>query len=155
MKLSDVLTEKDIKLNFEAKNKEDAIKKLVALFCSAKGIKDRDKCQKLESLVLEREKSGTTGVGHGIALPHARVDGIVDDVSCFLAIARKPIEFESLDGQPVNILLLIISPRDVKDRYIKLLAHATRVLRHPEVREKLASAKKPSGVLEVIRGAES
>jgi len=141
-------------VGFEAKSKEDVIKKLVSLFCSARKINDKSKCEKLEKSVLEREMSSSTAVGHGLALPHTRIDGVVDRISCFLAVAKKPVEFDAPDGQPVSIFLLVVSPKNAGGDYIKFLSHATRVLRHPEVRDKIISAKKPSEVLEAIRSAE-
>ena len=90
---------------------------------------------------------------HGIAIPHAAVDGL-PDVVAVLGLSRRGVPFEALDRQPARIIVCLIIPRDKKLLHIKTLAEIARLLSRPAVRARLADAATPAQALEVIRQEE-
>lgn len=90
----------------------------------------------------ERESLGPTGVGHGVALPHARLDGL-DSVVGALVLLETPIDFDSVDRQPVDLVFALFAPRDAGVEHLKALALVSRTLRDPSVCAKLRSNTDP------------
>ena len=95
--------------------------------------------QVLDAL-LEREAAGSTGVGHGVAVPHARVDG-VDRMRAVFVRLEQPVAFEAVDDQPVDLLLALFAPKGSSSEHLRALARVSRLLRQPEIREQLRQAK--------------
>src|SRR3954465_8142527 len=108
MRLSDILKIQHIKVPLLAKNKKDAIAELVAVLADAKEVKDP---QLLLNSVLEREATRTTGLGNGPAIPHGKCAG-VDHLVVAIGKPAEPIDFESIDKKPVNLIVLLASPPD-------------------------------------------
>ncbi|MBU1615385.1 PTS sugar transporter subunit IIA, partial [bacterium] len=104
MTLLDILNEKVIKVELEAKDKEGALKELVGILDESDLIQDKEKT--LEA-VKKREELMSTGIGHGVAIPHAKVEG-VDKVIAALGKSKEGIDFKALDGEPVYIFFLLI-----------------------------------------------
>lgn len=92
--------------------------------------------QRLLDALLERERLGTTGIGHGIAIPHAKLDEI-DRVVGLFARLDQPVDFESLDDQPSDLIFLLLAPDSADTASLKALARISRVLRQPSTRERL------------------
>jgi PTS system nitrogen regulatory IIA component len=90
-------------------------------------------------VLWERERLGTTGVGHGIAIPHGRVAGI-DKVSGFFARLSQPVNFESIDDKPVDLVFLLLAPEAAGADHLHALATVSRLLRDPKLCEQLRSA---------------
>ena len=112
---------------------------------------------KLEEHVLmdalwEREKLGTTGVGHGIAIPHARVAGLAD-VRGFFARLAAPIAFESVDDQPVDLVFMLLAPEAAGADHLHALAAVSRALRDAGLCEVLRKAKDSAAILRVLSKA--
>ncbi|MGM0598232.1 MAG: PTS sugar transporter subunit IIA [Candidatus Rifleibacteriota bacterium] len=147
MQLVDVLKENQIFLNFEAENKEQAIEKFIAALEETGSIKEPDA---LKDAIFEREKLGTTGVGGGIAMPHARSSAIKDLTVAFFR-SDKGIDFKSIDDQPVNIIFVLLAPVSSGGPYLKLLAKISRLLRSDEFRSSLLEAKDAEKIMENIR----
>lgn len=87
-------------------------------------------------VLLEREKLGTTGVGHGVAIPHGKVDGL-DRVYGVFARLETPVNFEALDDEPVDLMFLLLAPECAGADHLKALARVARLLREPATCEKL------------------
>jgi PTS system fructose-specific IIC component len=147
MQLVDVLKENQIFLNFEAENKDQAIEKFIAALEETGSIKEPDA---LKDAIFEREKLGTTGVGGGIAMPHARSSAIKDLTVAFFR-SDKGIDFKSIDDQPVNIIFVLLAPVSSGGPYLKLLAKISRLLRSDEFRSALLEAKDAKEIMENIR----
>lgn len=147
MQLVDVLKENQIFLNFEAEDKEQAIEKFIAALEETGSIKEPDA---LKDAIFEREKLGTTGVGGGIAMPHARSSAIKDLTVAFFR-SDKGIDFKSIDDQPVNIIFVLLAPVSSGGPYLKLLAKISRLLRSDEFRSALLEAKDAKEIMENIR----
>jgi mannitol/fructose-specific phosphotransferase system IIA component (Ntr-type) len=103
--------------------------------------------------LAKRENLESTGIGDGIAIPHARTDAVQDLI---LAFARSPqgIDFSSIDGKPSHIIFLIASPEGKKSEYIMALAKLSRLLRKHPVRELLRDAKNPKEIMDIIKKNE-
>lgn len=97
----------------------------------------------------EREKLGPTGMGQGVAIPHARVEGIKDIKGLFIKL-DKPIDFESIDKQPVDLIFAIVAPKNDGVDHLKALAKVSRVLRDADIRTKLRSTEDISALYSII-----
>ena len=97
----------------------------------------------------EREKLGPTGMGQGVAIPHAKIEGIHNIRGLFIKL-DKPIDFESIDKQPVDLIFAIIAPKNDGVDHLKALAKVSRVLRDPEIRTKLRSTEDISALYSII-----
>lgn len=150
MKISDYLLRDAIKIGIESTNKNDALFELVSLLEKTGKISDKNSVQK--SLV-DREELGTTGIGYGIAIPHAKSD-LVDDVCAVIGISKKGINFNSLDGEPVNIIFLFISPSNSAGKHLKILAKASQLLKDKYFRGPLISATTPDEIINIIKEEE-
>lgn len=150
MKISDILSTDVIAVNLETTDKEDAIKKVIDLGAKSKKILD---IEKVSSTIFEREKLVSTGVGKGFAIPHGKTDSIEDVVAAF-AITKDPIDFDSIDGEPVRFIFLLIGKENLLNTHIKLLSRISRLMNKDEFREKLLEAATPEEVLEIFKEEE-
>lgn len=95
--------------------------------------------------LLEREAAGSTGVGHGVAIPHARIDGI-ERVRAIFVRLETPVAFGSVDDKPVDLLVALLAPRDASAQHLRALARVSRMMRQPELREQLRQARSADAV---------
>lgn len=102
----------------------------------------------------ERESLGPTGVGNGVALPHARLDGLTDVVGAFVLL-EKPIDFDSVDRQPVDLAFALFAPSDAGVAHLKALALVSRTLRDPAVCAKLRSNTDPATLYTIVTEAQA
>lgn len=144
MHITSLLNERNILLDFEAVSKEEGLEKLIAHV--ARGPKVADP-KGVHTAVMERERLATTGIGDGLAIPHAKT-AAVNDILVALAIAREPIDFHSLDDQPVRIIFLLVGMESRVGTYLKLLSRARRLMNSATFRKKLLQARE---VGEIIR----
>lgn len=127
MKISTYITERQIHIGIKHKRKRDIFKELLALLISAGKLPSEDQKNILNSLV-EREKLGSTAIGQGIAIPHARITGIKKPL-LVIGTSEQGVEFDSLDGEPVHVIFLILSPKDEAGLHLKMLATISKLLR--------------------------
>ena len=99
----------------------------------------------------QREKLGTTGIGDGIAIPHARVEGL-DRLTGFFIRLAAPIEYDALDDAPVDLVFLLVAPEAASTLQLKALARIARLLRDPELGARLRTEPAPEEVYELLRG---
>jgi PTS system fructose-specific IIC component len=151
LKISDFLKPEAIIMEIKAQDKIAAIKELVDHMVAHKFVNDGERFMKA---LAKRENLESTGIGDGIAIPHARTDA-VDDLT--LAFARAPhgVDFSSIDGKPSYLIFLIASPESKKSEYIMALAKLSRLLRREPVRRELKTATNPSDILKIIKANES
>jgi len=147
MIITDFLKEDCILVNLRSKEKKEALSELLGLLKKNGYIKDSEEI--LET-VLDREKLGSTGIGQGIAVPHAKTDQIENLVGA-VGISDTGISFNSLDGEPVNIMFLIIAPTKSIGLHLKALAKIARLLKNRTFRNALRSAKTPAEVINIIK----
>ena len=104
--------------------------------------------------IKKREELESTGVIEGVALPHARTEA-VKDLILEISIIKNGLDFEALDGKPVNIVFLIVAPEDARKKYIKVLARISRMCRQEGFRDKLQSAEDAEEVYNIIKDLDS
>ncbi|HMB20153.1 MAG TPA: PTS sugar transporter subunit IIA [Spirochaetota bacterium] len=129
-----------------SKNKFDAIEELARVF------EGSDVCSDVDELVRalkEREEIMTTGIGFGIAVPHAKIRA-VNKIAFAIGISRKGIEFDSIDGNPVNLIILVAAGERQHKEYLKLLSQIMGLLRDENIRKQVIGAKKPEKILEIM-----
>lgn len=97
------------------------------------------KCRDIVNATMERERLGSTGVGSGVALPHARIDGL-ERVYAIMARLETPMDYESVDEVPVDLVMLLVAPSDAGGAHLRALAQFSRRLRREETRQRLRSA---------------
>lgn len=99
--------------------------------------------------LLEREAAGSTGVGHGVALPHARLAGLDRMRGVFLRL-EQPTGFESVDNQPVDLVFALFAPLDANIEHLRALARVSRLLRQADLRQQLRQARTPDAILSLL-----
>ena len=152
MKLGDLLKEGQIATGFTARDKWEAITKLVDLLISQNRLKPEHR-DAVYGALAAREKVASTGMEHGVAIPHASVDGIEDALGA-LAISPAGIPFQSADGQPARLIILLVIPRKAVQKHIRTLAGIARLLQYEEMRDALTGARSAREALQVIKEEE-
>ncbi|MEK7749278.1 MAG: PTS sugar transporter subunit IIA [Bacteroidota bacterium] len=151
MKITDILTEQVIRTNLPGGSKDEIINAMIDLAASQDKVVDKEK---LRAAIFEREKIMSTGVGSGFAIPHGKTDAVNDIVAAF-AVTAQPIDYQSLDEQPVRIVFLLVGRDNMVGPHIKLLSRISRLMNKEEFRAKLLEAKTPLEILEIFRKEES
>ena len=103
--------------------------------------------------ISEREQLGSTGFGHGVAIPHGKVEGL-KQIYCMFARLAEPLDYKSIDGHPVDLVFLLLSPPDAGAEHLKALAAISRVTRHAATLEKMRGARSRDALTAVLMGAE-
>lgn len=152
MKLSQLLAPKLVVHPLVAADKWDAIRQLLQAAVDAGSVRE-DSFDAVHEALVQRERSMSTGMDHGVAIPHAAVDQ-VDEVVTVLGIAPDGIPFGSLDGLPARILVCLVIPRAKKLLHIKTLAEIARLLSRAEVREALLHSPDAESALALVREKE-
>lgn len=106
-------------------------------------------CRDIVAAAMERERLGSTGVGNGVALPHARIDGL-DQVVAGFARLSDPMSFDSVDGRPVDLVAFLLAPSDAAGAHLRALARVSRKLRREENRSRLRSAPDALSVFTIL-----
>jgi mannitol/fructose-specific phosphotransferase system IIA component (Ntr-type) len=149
MVLEKIITPDRIKLNISDLDKWTVIEDLADLIAVSLG---SDK-EVLLSDTLEREEKGSTGIGEGIAIPHARTAGVTDLVAA-LGISKRGIDFESADGRPCHLIFLILAPPEESTRYLKALSAVAFIGKDPDLISRLTSAASPDDVIAILSEIE-
>jgi fructose-specific phosphotransferase system IIA component len=140
--LADMIAEDRI-ADLKAESKEDALRELVTLMAKSKNVADKEA---LLRAILEREKTLSTGVGIGVAVPHAMIPE-VNDFTIAIGRSHKGIEFDALDEKPVLIIVMIAaSAKHSRGEYLKVLARLMQRLRNKDFRRKVMFAKTPQEI---------
>lgn len=148
MAISDYLDPRLV-LFIESEKRDDALQELVALLKNAAKLHNPEL---FYHAILEREKIVSTGIGLGVAIPHAKLEGYQD---FFIAIGiqrKKGIEWNALDGAPVRLVFMIGGPENKQTEYLKILSHLTLAIKNEERRKKMLKAYNPQEVIELFTG---
>jgi len=141
MTIADLLDPAAVTLRVSAPGKHQVLGVVADVAARVLGV-DADAV--LEGL-LEREAAGSTGVGHGVAIPHARVLG-VDRVRAIFVRLETPVAFGSVDDKPVDLVVALLAPTDASVQHLRALARVSRLMRQPELREQLRKARSADAV---------
>lgn len=151
MKIMDFLNKKAVTANLKSTDKEDTIRELVDLLAKAEDIKNKEE---LVRALLTRESLGSTGIGQGIGIPHAKTANVKDLVAAF-GVSQKGVNFDSLDGEPVYIFFLLIAPEESAGPHLKALARISRMLKDKYFRELLKKSKDEKEILRIIQDEDA
>lgn len=146
MKLSKFTEESLIDFDLKGKSKNEVIAELVDLAAKSKLVKDRDELYKD---VVEREKLVTTGVGYGVAFPHAKTKSVKGILIAF-GRSTTGVDFEAMDKKPVHLFFLIAAPEDAIGAHLNVMARLSYLMKDEKIREKLLGTHSPKELLEVI-----
>jgi len=151
MKITDILTEQFVRINLAGSTKDEILNAMIEIASSSDRVTDKDK---VRNAILEREKIMSTGVGSGFAIPHGKTDAVSDIVGAF-AVTAQPIDYQSLDEQPVRIVFLLVGKDNMVGPHIKLLSRISRLMNKEDFRKKLLEAGSPAEVLELFKQEEA
>jgi len=146
----DFVCSKCILPDFQADSKEDALHLLAE---HAARIHSGIDSEEIFNILQERENLGSTGIGHGVAIPHGKVPGL-DRMLIIVARSKKGIPFNAVDNQDVHIIFLLLAPMDAAATYLKVLARVSRLLKKPGVYEALLQAESAEAMTRVIEEAD-
>lgn len=142
-----VLKEQNILLDIKAKSKEGVLRELAEAAHRDYPLVDIDT---IHQLLLEREHIGSTGVGNGVAIPHARIEHLESLVLCF-GRTNSGIGFDAVDNQPVYFIVMILSPSGRPEEYLHTLGAVSRFLKNPEIRKQLRLADDRKKIVEIFK----
>ena len=145
MKISDLLSPADVVIDVRASNKRLLLQELAAKAAASLGLG----VDQVASCLLKREALGSTGIGKGVALPHARLPELRRPYG-LLAKLKSPIEFDAIDGQAVDLVFVLLLPAAAEDGQMEALALVARTLRSPETLARMRGAKNASELYSAI-----
>lgn len=151
MLLTDLLSPQRIKIPLVSQTKADLLRELVDLAVQGVAVKDRDDVLRA---VREREEVLSTGIGSGVAIPHGKSSS-VQDLVLAAGVARDGVDFEALDGKPVQLFFLLVGPDAAAGQHVKALSRISRLLRRDSFRERLVAASNPQEFYAVLSEAEA
>jgi mannitol/fructose-specific phosphotransferase system IIA component (Ntr-type) len=151
MMLSELLNPAAISLRLKGHTKREVLVELVDLLESSHGFASQGE---ILDRVLRREAMMSTGLLPGAAIPHGKARS-VDRMAAACGLAPEGVDFESEDGQPTRLFVLLVSPENATTPHVRLLANISRLLKSDSVREGLLTARSPEEFLAVVRGGES
>ncbi|OGJ90943.1 MAG: hypothetical protein A2268_09895 [Candidatus Raymondbacteria bacterium RifOxyA12_full_50_37] len=150
MQITEVLIPQSIKIPLVSQDRNSVIQELV----SALPLEDCPlSSDDIYKAIMDREAISSTGIGEGVAIPHAKVD-IKEKLVMSFGISENEIEFSSMDGKPVKLFFMLLSRKDVAGLHIRMLAKIARFLRHDKFKKELLTAKTPSDVLAIFQEEE-
>ena len=151
MNLLDILSSDCIKVPLESTDKKSAIEELVDVLANAGKTTKPDE---LKHAVWTRETTRTTGIGHALAIPHGKSDGI-PDLAMAIGKPAQPIDFDSIDNRPVQLIVLLASPLDRTSDHIQALARVSRLMTSEAFRAEVYEADGPEAIYELIEAQEN
>ncbi|WP_459860976.1 PTS sugar transporter subunit IIA [Hydrogenophilus hirschii] len=143
--LASLIATAQVRLDVDASSKKRVLEK-VAEALAEQGCD----AGKLFSALIERERLGSTGLGEGIAIPHARVPGLTEPRIAILRLAQ-PVDFDAVDNQPVTIVVALLVPEQATETHLEILSELAERLSRPEVREAILSAETPEALRAALR----
>lgn len=148
MKMMSFLSKKAVVTDLQSTKKEDILRELVDALINAGEIEKRHRNKLIEAL-MARETLGSTAIGHGVGIPHAKSDCVNNLIGAF-GLSRKGVNFDSLDGEPVYIFFLLIAPADSAGPHLKALARVSRLLKDKYFRDNLRQCQDDKSVIKII-----
>ena len=148
MQIMDLLSKKAILPDIKSTKKEEVLKELVDVLIGAEEIEKRCR-NKLIDALMARESLGSTAIGQGIAIPHAKTDCVNKLVAAF-GLSKKGIDFDSLDGEPAYIFFLLVAPQDSAGPHLKALARISRLLKDKYFRDNLRTCTDDKSIIKII-----
>lgn len=148
MKIIDFLSAKAIITDIKSTKKEAVIEELVDALINASDIDKRNRNKLIEAL-MAREALGSTAIGQGVAIPHAKSDSVQKLIAAF-GLSKKGVDFDSLDGEPAHIFFLLVAPQDSAGPHLKALARISRLLKDKYFRDSLRACQNNESIIKII-----
>ena len=145
MEILDILAPGNVLTSVRATSKKQALQELSKHASQVTGLHDRT----IFDVLLERERLGTTGVGRGIAIPHGKLSEL-DRLHGIFTVLEQPIEFDSVDDQPVDLIFLLLAPESAGADHLKALARVSRLLRDSNFCDRLRATATPGELFETL-----
>lgn len=145
MALSDLLSADSVLGSLSATNRKQALQ----IMSEAAAAKLDLDSRVIFDAVMERERLGSTGVGDGVAIPHARLEGL-EHVFGLFARLKNPIDFDAIDGRPVDLIFLLLAPEEAGAEHLKALARISRIFRREDLRTHLRATDTRDGMIAVL-----
>jgi fructose-specific phosphotransferase system IIA component len=149
--LTELLSVERIRIPLQARTKDELLVELVDVCADCNDIADRGEVLRA---VREREAVLSTGIGHGVAIPHGK-SAAVSQLRMAAGRSAAPVDFDALDGEPVSLFFLLVGPESAAGPHIKALSRISRLVRQEEVRERLLAAESAADFLHALQEAES
>ncbi|MEK9673252.1 MAG: PTS IIA-like nitrogen regulatory protein PtsN [Rhodospirillaceae bacterium] len=149
MEIRDLLTPDRVIENLRASSKKQALQELARVVALRTDLEERQ----VFDVLMEREKLGTTGVGNGIAIPHGKLAEVENLVGVF-ARMEKPIDFQAIDEQPVDLIFLLLAPEAAGADHLKALARVSRLLRDQKICDKLRGTDHSDALFAILSDSE-
>lgn len=144
--LRDVLTERLVTPDLDARTKTEVIDGLLDMLCATGEVRDRELAR---ADVFANESRSSTGMQHGVAIPHAK-SAAVDHLLACVAVTREPVDFDSLDRKPCRIFIMTLSPLDQTGPHMQFLAEIGRLMKHRSARKAVLAASSPAALLAAV-----
>ena len=149
MDISEIISPVSVLANLKPNSKKQVLQELAEVGARETGIE----CHTIFETLLEREKLGSTGVGNGVAIPHAKFPGMNGIVGVFAHLA-KPVVFEAVDDQPVDIVFMLLAPEGSGAEHLKALSKIARVLRNQSTLAGIRSSADPEAIFTLLTATE-
>jgi PTS system nitrogen regulatory IIA component len=146
MNLKTVLTTETVNLHLKGTSKEAIIDELLDILVKAGKVKDKNAAR---ACVLDRERKMSTGMKHGIAIPHGKTDSVDDLVAC-MGISDNPVDFDSLDQEPCRIFIMTLSPIDKTGPHLQFLAEVSLLFKSAEKRQEILKSNDKAEVIRIL-----
>ena len=146
MNLKSVLTAETINLHLKGSTKDEIINEMLDILVTAKKIPDREAAL---NAIMDREQKMSTGMKHGIAIPHGKSSTISDLIAC-IGISDKPVDFDSLDHEPCRIFIMTLSPIEKTGPHLQFLAEISLLFKSAEKRQEILNAESAESIIKVL-----
>lgn len=150
MNLLDIVNEDCVRAPLQATTKKGVIDELVDVLAEAGCVQNPDS---LKEAVWTREKTRTTGIGHGLAIPHGKCSAM-NELAMAIGKPAEPMEFDAIDGEPVRLIVLLASPPDRTSDHIQALARVSRLMTMDDFRESIYAADSPHEIYVLLAAQE-
>ncbi|MEC9345074.1 MAG: PTS IIA-like nitrogen regulatory protein PtsN [Pseudomonadota bacterium] len=150
MEIADLVTPDCVVFDLRAGSKKQVLQELARLAATQTGLHERV----IFDVLLERERLGSTGVGDGVAIPHGRIQEL-SRLGGMFARLKQPVEFDAIDGKPVDLVFLLLAPQSAGADHLKALSRISRLLRDREVREKLRGARSADALYALLTNGQA
>ncbi|TPW28354.1 PTS IIA-like nitrogen regulatory protein PtsN [Pararhizobium mangrovi] len=150
MALADLLAQDAVMPALKANSKKQLLQEIAERAAKVTELPERE----IFDVILQRERLGSTGVGNGIAIPHGKLSSLDTIVGVFARL-ENPVDFESLDDMPVDLVFLLLAPEGAGADHLKALSRIARVLRDADVVEKLRASTSASAIYTILAGSPS
>lgn len=144
-----------VSANLSAGGKKQLLQEMSALACKCPCVADKAFAPRdILSAVMERERLGTTGIGSGVAIPHARIEGLEKMTAAFARL-ETPVDYDAVDDRPVDLVVMLLAPLDAGAEHLRALAQVSRLLRREDTRNRLRNAPSAESLFTMLTEQQS